>query len=80
MCLFFEFKCFRPRKILKSCLCSKVSLLYQVSLVRALSVAHTCATVALEVKAEGKLSKSLKTRNQPIAVKNVVLEPMGPFP
>lgn len=34
----------------------------------------------VEVKAEGGLSKSLKTRNQPTAVKNAVLEPMGSLP
>lgn len=73
MCLLFEFKHFKPRKTLKSCLCSKASLLYQVVLVRAPSAAHAFATVGfgrkVEVKAEGELSKSLKTRNQPLAMK-----------
>lgn len=84
MCLFFEFKCFRPRKTLKSYLCSKSCLLYQVSLVRAPNAAHTYATVGfgrkVQVRAEGGLSKPLKTRIQPIVVKNAVLEPVGSLP
>lgn len=67
--------------MLKSCLCSKASSLHQVPLVRAPSAAHTVGFGRkVEVKAEGGFSKSLKTRNQPTAVKNAVLEPMGSLP
>lgn len=66
--------------MLKSCLCSKASSLHQVPLVRAPSAAHTVGFGRkVEVKAEGGFSKSLKT-NQPPAVKNAVLEPMGSLP
>lgn len=67
-----------------SCLCSKASLLYQVSLVRAPSSAHTYAAVGfgrkVEVKAEGGLSKSLKKKKSTHSSEKTVLEPMGSLP
>lgn len=51
---------------------------------RAPNAAHTYATVGfgrkVQVRAEGGLSKPLKTRIQPIVVKNAVLEPVGSLP